>query len=66
MAEDKSKAEAIAAIRGHQAAEVREDCKYFDVTPDRLREALLVVGYDGEKIRRYLQAASQSERQVTR
>lgn len=55
MAEAKSKAEAIAAVRGPQAAEMRADCEHFDVTPERLREALLAVGYDGEKVRRYLQ-----------
>lgn len=41
-------------VHGNQAEEVRAACRSLGVTPDRLREALRAVGYDGEKVRQYL------------
>lgn len=43
-----------ASVSGNQAEEVRAACRSLGVTPDRLREALRAVGYDGEKVRQYL------------
>ena len=41
-------------VDGNQADEVRETCRELDTTPERLSEAVRAVGYDGEKIQRYL------------
>jgi len=41
-------------VVGNQADEVRETCRELETTPERLSEAVLAVGYDGEKIERYL------------
>ena len=43
-----------ARVDGNQAAEVRQACLDLHTTPERLSEAVRAVGYDGEKIERYL------------
>jgi len=41
-------------VNGNQADEVRKTCRALEITPQRLGEAVRAVGYDGEKIARYL------------
>lgn len=41
-------------VNGNQADEVRKTCRALEITPRRLGEAVRAVGYDGEKIARYL------------
>jgi hypothetical protein len=41
-------------VDGNQADEVRQTCRDLETTPQRLSEAVRAVGYDGEKVRRYL------------
>ena len=41
-------------VEGNQADEVRQACRDLETTPERLSEAVRAVGYDGQKIERWL------------